>query len=158
LACLKNHSLSVIQLLIDHYPEAINGIISLSSIECITRRMIRNTNNNIENRGMYGNIDIIELLIKEYPLALQTKDDNGILPLHVVCRSNQLEEIIKLLINKYPLVLEVPFNDGSSNLLHWAFRSYLVKESLINLFINTCPTIVQEQDNIGHYPVQLACR
>lgn len=61
-------------------------------------------------------LKLIELLLADYPLAAQCKDDRGMLPLHLAFRNRANWEIIDELLATYPLAVFVSDRKGRTPL------------------------------------------
>ena len=44
----------------------------------------------------------VELILKQYPEAVQEVDKQGLLPLHIACQRRAAKDIIELILNQYP--------------------------------------------------------
>ena len=61
-------------------------------------------------------MQLIELLLTEYPLGAQAKDDQGMLPLHLAFRQESSWEVIEELLTAYPLAIHVKDRKGRTPL------------------------------------------
>lgn len=56
---------------------------------------------------------LVEVLLDEYPAAVEAKDNLGYLPLHTaVCKSKSKSDVVELLVNAYPLGCAVKDKKG----------------------------------------------
>ena len=52
-------------------------------------------------------VDVVEYLLKVYPVAASQRDDQGMLPLHLAFRHKQEESLLEILLEQYPQGLSV---------------------------------------------------
>jgi len=63
----------------------------------------------------------IKLLVKGYPLAVQSPDDSGALPLHVACQHHYSASVIQYLVELDTTTLDTADHEGNAA-LHYACR------------------------------------
>lgn len=57
-------------------------------------------------------LDIVELLLQEYPVGAQCKDDQGMLPLHLAFRNETPWDVVEELMTAYPHAISVKDRKG----------------------------------------------
>mmetsp|Transcript_25636 Transcript_25636/g.36754 ORF Transcript_25636/g.36754 Transcript_25636/m.36754 type:complete len:262 (-) Transcript_25636:226-1011(-) len=113
-------------------------------------------------------------LLKQEKYA-EKKSDNGMLPLHHVCKSDSLLYLVHFLIKAYPAGLTVPDNDGQTPsqylnaaasrrdtrgmaLLHrQAAQSKGLSVIIFHILLNAYPEAIQLTDKSGLLPLHHAC-
>ena len=100
-SCSKKAPISVVQLLIDQYPKALQG------------------KDSGDNRPLHSacaceqqSLEVIQWLVLKFPDALKEKTPNGSLPLHVACYANQSFEVIQWLVQQFPGALQEKNSHG----------------------------------------------
>ena len=128
--------------------------------------------------GMYETNTLITLtpfdMLKGFKWA-ETKDKNGMLPLHCACKKGYSIPLIKVLLTAYPKATSVQDNVGKTPwkylketashkdergmlLLHRqaAYRKGLSVEG-VNILFDAYPEAIRMQDNFGLLPLHYAC-
>ena len=106
--------------------------------------------------GISPNVELIQMLIKEYPKACQVSDARGSLPLHLACRAGAPTSIIQQLIINYSRGAR--HKDGENRLpLHWACHLNLSK-NIISILLDAYPMGVQQAERKYKFlPLHVAC-
>jgi ankyrin repeat protein len=84
---------------------------------------------------------VIQLLIKEYPMAVQQTDHDGFYPLHLACLKNHSKNVILVLIDTYLLAVKAIDNSGSSPL------DYVKNNGHSKTIINVLATLMEKSDD-----------
>eukprot|EP00984_Skeletonema_dohrnii_P026526 scaffold15883_cov155-Skeletonema_dohrnii-CCMP3373.AAC.1 len=105
--------------------------------------------------------DIIQLLIDAAPDAIRSVDSDGRLPLHWLCRNNELDEtaalgILKLLKEKHPEAIRHADNEGCLPILLAGGQGRRSTEFCGNL-IEAYPGSERVTDVSGVFPLNYAC-
>jgi ankyrin repeat protein len=187
-AVLSAASLEVSTFLIESYP------ISVKVRDDIGRLPIHNACCRIEY--WTDSLEVVSFLIESYPEGMyetntlitltpfdmlkgfkwaETKDKNGMLPLHCACKKGYSIPLIKVLLTAYPKATSVQDNVGKTPwkylketashkdergmlLLHRqaAYRKGLSVEG-VNILFDAYPEAIRMQDNFGLLPLHYAC-
>jgi ankyrin repeat protein len=187
-AVLSAASLEVLTFLIESYP------ISVKVRDDIGRLPIHNACCRIEY--WTDSLEVVSFLIESYPEGMyetntlitltpfdmlkgfkwaETKDKNGMLPLHCACKKGYSIPLIKVLLTAYPKATSVQDNVGKTPwkylketashkdergmlLLHRqaAYRKGLSVEG-VNILFDAYPEAIRMQDNFGLLPLHYAC-
>jgi hypothetical protein len=74
-------------------------------------------------------LKLVELLLLDYPLAAQCKDDRGMLPLHLAFRKEACWDIIEELLTAYPLAVFMTDRKGRTPLKCGVSKSLLLQNN-----------------------------
>ncbi len=96
-------------------------------------------------------VEVIQLLIKEYPDAVKEKDNDGLLPLHYAAAKGVSVEVIQLLIKEYPDALKEKDNDGWLP-LHYAVE-FGTPDEVLQLLIKEYPDAAKIENRDGDLPI-----
>ena len=99
-SCSKKAPISVVQLLIDQNPRALQekdrvGCFPLH-LACINMQ----------------SLEVIQWLVQQFPDAVKRKNNDGNLPLLFACAFDQSFEVIEWLLQQFPDAVEIKDNDG----------------------------------------------
>ena len=99
-ACHGKQSFSVINFLLQQYPDAI-------------KEKSKDGDLPLHAACRYElSLEVIVLLVKQYPDAVTEKSKDGDLPVHLACQSYQSLEVIKFLVRHHPDTVKEKDNDG----------------------------------------------
>jgi len=101
-------------------------------------------------------VEILIVLLEEYPEALNIADDNGSLPIHFACQANNPSlAVLKFLLERIPGTIFVRDNTGALP-LHRLCEAEPSKDSMVFL-LEAYNGSVSVRTNSGDLPVMLAC-
>jgi ankyrin repeat protein len=105
----------------------------------------------------YSNrIDLVNIFLDSYPLALTKKDANGFLPIHRALITGAGEptlELIQLFVKLAPEILLETTPNGALP-LHLACARY--DTAIVRYLVKCFPESIQHRDNQGRFPLQHA--
>ncbi len=103
-----------------------------------------------------ASVEVIQLIIKEYPDALKVKDNNGRLPLYHAVSCGASVEVIQLLVKEYPDAVRKKDDFGSLP-LHWAVGCG-ASDEVIQLLVKEYPDALKEKNEDGVLPLYRAIK
>ncbi len=147
----------VIQLLIEAYPDAVRKKNEYGDLPLHSAVKNRPTEiqlpTDVYPDAFYkgASVEVLKLLIEEYPDALKEKNYGGELPLHVAAKKGASVEVIQLLIKAYPDAVRE--EDRSENLpLHTAIAGEASVE-VLQLLIKEYPDAAKIENRDGFLPI-----
>ena len=99
---------------------------------------------------------VIESLLSAYPEAASIVDNQGFLPLHYACGNRANEGVINTLLIIYPDGAKFRDHLGGKLPLHHLSLRGPYSVGAIYFLITVYPQAVQEKDNAGYTPVEIA--
>jgi ankyrin repeat protein len=106
------------------------------------------------------NIDEVKHIFQEYPQAIQEKDQDGRLPLHLACLNECPEKnsLVRLLLERYADGAKCVDIDGRLPLHpHLSSMNSSEKLTVVQLLLDKYPLGSQSMDTNGSLPLHLAC-
>jgi hypothetical protein len=106
------------------------------------------------------NIDEVKHILQEYPQAIQEKDQDGRLPLHLACLNECPEKnsLVRLLLDRYADGAKCVDIDGRLPLhLHLSSMNSSEKLTVVQLLLDKYPLGSQSMDSNCSLPLHLAC-
>lgn len=88
-------------------------------------------------------------------MALQTRGNNGRLPLHLAADNPAPLDVIRLLAEMHPEALTVKDHDGREP-IHVADLSTRTNVEAVRVLANLCPAALHVKDNDGDLPLHSA--
>ena len=114
---------------------------------------------------------VVQLLLNGWPESISQPNQHGILPIHCLCRNNDLDEavsvdifdldeavsvdILTLLLEEHPESVHREASDGGLP-IHMAARAGK-SPNFLKLLVNAYPRSVRIVDEINHLPIHKAC-
>jgi ankyrin repeat protein len=108
---------------------------------------------------LWNDLSTIEdalMMIEEYPAALQQKNGEGQLPLHIECNNQCRSSIISKCVELYPDALTIAANEGYLP-LHWLLwnKSSTIQDAL--MMVEKYPAALQHQNDYDYLPLHIEC-
>eukprot|EP00945_MAST-04E_sp_MAST-4E-sp1_P007604 g7604.t1 len=140
-ASYKGASVEVIEKLVKLYPEGISKVMPPDT-------------QLFEYLGIAGTCQWLEMLMLKYPHSASVKNDNGLLPIHLLAEHCRSKEQLDLLVNTYPKGVQEADQTNKWIPLHYA--ASVGNLVAVQLLLKAFAPGVHELDSEGNTPLKLA--
>lgn len=151
-ACYNGESVSVVQFLLDRFPEAARmtnrNYQSPLHVACSVRSSSLDS-------IRYSQLRIVELLLECYPTAARLVDENGYTPLHIACRAGAPVEVLAALLQSHAGVLQMSSRNLEKALHLAAIRSEC--SDTVRFLLRKDPSQAAAMDDKMQTPLHKAC-